>query len=41
MLGRMTHDIFAAYCPYVQRDPKAGDLDALNVEIARRFNDLK
>jgi hypothetical protein len=38
LLGRKTYDIFAAHWPYVQKDPKASGVDALNVEIARRFN---
>lgn len=38
LLGRKTYDIFAAHWPHVQMDPKASDFNALNVEIARRFN---
>jgi hypothetical protein len=38
LLGRKRYDIFTAHWPYVQMDAKASDFDALNVEIARRFN---
>jgi dihydrofolate reductase len=38
LLGRKTYDIFAAYWPYREPDPTAGDFDRLNTKIARQFN---
>ena len=38
LLGRKTYDIFAAYWPFVQLDPKASDFNELNTLIAKRFN---
>ena len=38
LLGRKTYDIFAAHWPYVQMDPTASDFNALNMQIAKRFN---
>jgi dihydrofolate reductase len=38
LLGRKTYDIFAAHWPFVQMDPKASNFNALNMQIAERFN---
>jgi len=38
LLGRKTYDIFAAYWPHQRRDKNASDFDALNAQIAERFN---
>ena len=38
LLGRKTYDIFAAHWPFVEHDPSASSFDALNSEIAKRFN---
>lgn len=38
LLGRKTYDIFAAHWPYVQMDPTASDFNALNMQIAEKFN---
>lgn len=38
LLGRKTYDIFAAHWPFIQHDPSASNFDALNADIARRFN---
>ncbi len=40
LLGRKTYDIFAAHWPYIDTDPKSEGFDALNAEIARRFNTI-
>src|SRR5512145_61662 len=40
LLGRRTYDIFAAHWPYITQDPSAGAFDALNAQIADRFNAL-
>jgi dihydrofolate reductase len=40
LLGRKTYDIFAAHWPYVQTDPTKSSFDALNADIARKFNTL-
>lgn len=40
LLGRRTYDIFAAHWPYVETDPSASAVDALNAEIAQKFNKL-
>lgn len=38
LLGRKTYDIFAAHWPYVDTEPSSSKFDALNADIARRFN---
>jgi dihydrofolate reductase len=38
LLGRKTYDIFASYWPTMHSDATASDFDALNVQIAQRFN---
>jgi len=38
LLGRRTYDIFAAYWPHFEADPKASDFDALSVKIAQTFD---
>lgn len=40
LLGRRTYDIFAAHWPYVPTETGASGFDALNAEIARRFNTI-
>ncbi len=38
LLGRKTYDIFAAHWPYIETDPSASALDALNAQVAKTFN---
>jgi hypothetical protein len=38
--GRKTYVIFAAIWPFVGVDAAEGNFDALNADIARRFNSL-
>src|SRR5687767_2148555 len=38
LLGRKTYDIFAAHWPHIDVDPKSSNFDALNADIARKFN---
>jgi dihydrofolate reductase len=38
LLGRKTYDIFAAHWPFIDTDPGSSRFDALNAEIAKRFN---
>ena len=38
--GRKTYDIFAAHWPFVSHDASASNFDALNADIARRFDSL-
>ena len=40
LLGRKTYDIFAAHWPYIDVDPSSSSFDALNAEIAKRFNTI-
>lgn len=40
LLGRRTYDIFAAHWPYVEMDPEASSFNALNMQIAEKFNRL-
>jgi dihydrofolate reductase len=40
LLGRKTYDIFAAHWPFVSHDASASNFDALNADIARRFDSL-
>lgn len=40
LLGRKTYDIFAAHWPYVQMDPKESNFNALNMQIAQKFNSV-
>jgi dihydrofolate reductase len=38
LLGRFTYDIFAAYWPYVERDPEAKGEGKIGVDISSRFD---
>lgn len=38
LLGRKTHDIFAAHWPRIETDPDAEGFEKLNAEIATTFN---
>ncbi|HTU57021.1 MAG TPA: dihydrofolate reductase family protein, partial [Polyangiales bacterium] len=38
LLGRRTYDIFAAHWPHVSTDPGSSTFDALNADVARKFN---
>jgi dihydrofolate reductase len=40
LLGRKTYDIFAAHWPYVDTNPQSTAFDAVNADIAKRFNAL-
>lgn len=40
LLGRKTYDIFAAHWPFIDVDPGSSRFNALNAEIAKRFNEI-
>ncbi len=38
LLGRRTYDIFASYWPHIDVDPTKSTFDAMNADIANKFN---